>query len=636
MSRSSASECAEPCNVISSCLKQGRVCPDEDLLRKALPALAGSGHHKEVKLEVMPDQELNVLQLLPEKPTRGLARDDSWLGVSSHSEGNLAFHDSPSSSGVEAYGKGSSSTKAGLVSPKPPKDEPITPSLGKLDLRRFHQRIGIALIGRSGPGINNVIMGLFDYVQAWSGTVVCIAMGLAGLVNGYSFELTEELLAPHRNQGGCDLLGQSQPEDIEKLGGELHACASTCRRLKLDGLVVWGGSPASNVIQRCLLFFLDVDGWEAVRAILSAYFPIQDMAFSAGLADGRHFTFEKGQTSMSTPLAMASSSKFPAAIAIAGCVAEGHLTFDTFAHEVFPWWTSDPAVPKSRVTLRNLMSFTSGFYSPDTGGSVPCLGANASVYTAEACAREIYDLAPFLYEPGTTWAYNSFHLQVAGAMAAYAAGISVQELLHRYLIQPLKLNATMWMGGGNPGLAGNMMTTGNDYDRILRAYVGHELIPEKVSKEMERDYLDGVQVANSSTFLVQLLGHYSMCNYFECFPPKTSGFTDQCKRANVHMDAGLFGYYPLVDRAKGMYMQIVTMKFPQSQATYFAPTIASMALRLITKGWVDKALRLPTQETNKLRTRTIMHEAPGLLLKLASACSFVKPFLSPKYLSPKV
>ena len=362
----------------------------------------------------------------------------------------------------------------------------------------------------------------------------------------------------------------------------------------------------------------DVDGWEAVRAILSAYFPIQDMAFSAGLADGRHFTFEKGQTSMSTPLAMASSSKFPAAIAIAGCVAEGHLTFDTFAHEVFPWWTSDPAVPKSRVTLRNLMSFTSGFYSPDTGGSVPCLGANASVYTAEACAREIYDLAPFLYEPGTTWAYNSFHLQVAGAMAAYAAGISVQELLHRYLIQPLKLNATMWMGGGNPGLAGNMMTTGNDYDRILRAYVGHELIPEKVSKEMERDYLDGVQVANSSTFLVQLLGHYSMCNYFECFPPKTSGFTDQCKRANVHMDAGLFGYYPLVDRAKGMYMQIVTMKFPQSQATYFAPTIASMALRLIAKGWVDKALRLPTQETNKLRTRTIMHEAPGpLLLKLA-------------------
>mmetsp|Transcript_41206 Transcript_41206/g.96150 ORF Transcript_41206/g.96150 Transcript_41206/m.96150 type:complete len:410 (+) Transcript_41206:108-1337(+) len=351
-----------------------------------------------------------------------------------------------------------------------------------------------------------------------------------------------------------------------------------------------GGWCCIALLQVTLLRGAEADGWDPVRAILSSYFPIQDMAFSAGRADGRHFTFEKGATSMTTPLAMASSSKFPAAIAVAGCVAEGHLNFDTFAHQVFPWWTSDPAVPKSRVTLRNLMSFTSGFYSPDTGGNVPCLGANASAYTGESCAREIYDLAPFRFEPGTTWAYNSFHLQVAGAMAAYAAGISVQELLHRYLIGPLKLKATMWLGGTNPGLAGNLMTTGDDYDRILRAYVGNELIPEEVSKEMEKDYLNGVQIADSSTVLVQLLGHYSMCNYFECFPPKASSFTDQCKAANVHMDAGLFGYYPLVDRAKGTYMQIVTMKFPASQAAYFAPTIASMALRLITKGFVDHAL----------------------------------------------
>ena len=108
---------------------------------------------------------------------------------------------------------------------------------------------------------------------------------------------------------------------------------------------------------------------------------------------------------------------------------------------------------------------------------------------ANPVREKSYDLAPFRFEPGTTWAYNSFHLQVAGAMAAYAAGISVQELLHRYLIGPLQLKATTWLGGTNPGLAGNLMTTGDDYDRILRAYVGNELIPEEVSKEMEKDYL---------------------------------------------------------------------------------------------------------------------------------------------------
>ncbi len=34
------------------------------------------------------------------------------------------------------------------------------------------------------------------------------------------------------------------------------------------------------------------------------------------------------------------------------------------------------------------------------------------------------------------------------------------------------------------------------------------------------------------------------------------------------------GYYPLVDRAKGMYMQIATSRMPHSQKDFYAPTIA--------------------------------------------------------------
>ena len=39
--------------------------------------------------------------------------------------------------------------------------------------------------------------------------------------------------------------------------------------------------------------------------------------------------------------------------------------------------------------------------------------------------------APFEFEPGSTWSYNSFHLQIAGAMAAAAAKITTQEMLGR-------------------------------------------------------------------------------------------------------------------------------------------------------------------------------------------------------------
>ncbi|CAK9107368.1 Pyrophosphate--fructose 6-phosphate 1-phosphotransferase subunit alpha 1 (PFP 1) (6-phosphofructokinase, partial [Durusdinium trenchii] len=543
--------------------------------------------------------ELNVLHLLPEKPTRRLGhRDDSFQTIPNQSEGNLlALAESDSDVG------GTSKSKP-PISPSKVMDRssPISPSseLGRFDLRRFHQRIGVVLIGRAGPGVNNVIQGLFDYLQVWEGKVVCIAMGVAGLIHNYSFELTEELLAPHRNQGGCDLLGQSQPEDIPKLGNDMRSISHTVTRLKLDGLVVWGGAissqPERQVYRAGAAGF---DQWDVVRAVLKAYFPIPDMTFTAGTAKGRQFVFEKGQTTMTTPLAMASSSKFPVAIAIAGAVKDGYLTFDTKAHEVWPWWSTDPSEPRSRVTLRHLLSFTSGFYWPDASGYVPCLGAaNASSYSAEECAKEIYQQAPFEFEPGSTWSYNSFHLQVAGAMAATRAKLSTQQLLQKYLIHPLNLKNTSWMGGENPGLAGNMMTTPEDYDSILRAYVGNELLPPWVSFEMERDYLaPDVQVSNASTFLVTLLGHYSFCNYFECFPPKSAKFTPECKKANIHMDAGLFGYYPLVDRAKGMYMQIATARVPHSQKDFYAPTIASMVLRKMTKFLVDGALGVESTET---------------------------------------
>jgi len=337
------------------------------------------------------------------------------------------------------------------------------------------------------------------------------------------------------------------------------------------------------------------DKWDPVREVLRAYFPMKDMAFSAGNAQGRQFSFEKGAMTMSKPLDMASASKFPAATAVVGAVAAGHLGFDTRPGELWPWWTSEVSDPRSRVTLRHLLSFTSGFYWQDAGGELPCLaGPTAASYSPEACAREIYEKAPFEFEPGSTWAYNSLHLQIAGAMAAKASNSTVQQLLHRNLIGRLNLTGTKWLGGENPALAGTMITTGDDYDKVLRAYVAYELVPKKLADEMERDYLEGpVKVANSSAFLSELLGHYSMCTYFECLPPKLSAFTPACKAANVHVDAGLFGYYPLVDRARGTYMQIVQMKMVTSQLDFYLPTVSSMVLRKLVKPLVDYALRQP-------------------------------------------
>ncbi len=263
-----------------------------------------------------------------------------------------------------------------------------------------------------------------------------------------------------------------------------------------------GVNAAADVVSSRMAVTAADGPWDAVTALLDGFQNLTDcpdcnckgchgFAFTAGNLSGRQYSYEK-ETTLSEHLLMASASKFPAAIAVAGAVADQYLSFDTHAHEVFPWWASNASDPRSGVTLRQLLSFTSGFYWYDaSSGNVSCMdGISGSLeYSPEECAQQIYSNAPFPWRAGEVFAYNSFHLQIAGAMAAKAAGISVQQLLDKYLIGKLDLRSTGWLVGQNPVLAAGMYTTGDDYDQILRAYLAYELLPEAVASQMELDYL---------------------------------------------------------------------------------------------------------------------------------------------------
>eukprot|EP00747_Dinoflagellata_sp_TGD_P041259 gnl/TRDRNA2_/TRDRNA2_141377_c1_seq1.p1 gnl/TRDRNA2_/TRDRNA2_141377_c1~~gnl/TRDRNA2_/TRDRNA2_141377_c1_seq1.p1 ORF type:complete len:518 (+),score=76.43 gnl/TRDRNA2_/TRDRNA2_141377_c1_seq1:102-1556(+) len=66
-------------------------------------------------------------------------------------------------------------------------------------------------------------------------------MGVIGLVHCYAFELTREMFAPYRNQGGCDLLNDTEDERLLQEGQNLAACVATVEKLQLDGLLICGG-----------------------------------------------------------------------------------------------------------------------------------------------------------------------------------------------------------------------------------------------------------------------------------------------------------------------------------------------------------------------------------------------------------
>ena len=90
--------------------------------------------------------------------------------------------------------------------------------------------------------------------------------------------------------------------------------------------------------------------------------------------------------------------------------------------------------------------------------------------------------------------------------------------------------------------------------------------------------------------LVYSLGHYSMCNYYECLNSFLGRWTKKCADAQIHMDAGLFGYYPLIDRANGEYMQIAQAVIV-SLDSKVQPTTQSIALRVAAKPTLDHCLR---------------------------------------------
>lgn len=322
----------------------------------------------------------------------------------------------------------------------------------------------------------------------------------------------------------------------------------------------------------------EAQSWDDIGDRLDK-FPLDDFCFSVGDASERLFEYCKGNMTFTQELFLASSSKFPTAAAIMGVVADpsNTLSLSSKASDFLPYWTTDPADKRSGVTLRSLLTFTSGFFSASSGGATPCMSSNTSLF--DPCIKEIYEQADFEFTPGTTWDYNSFHLQVAGGMATAASKLTMIEILEQNLIKKLGMTGSKYQNRLNPSLAAGLSSTGDDYEKFLRAYLTHAIVTPQLATEIEKDAItSSVTPSNSSAMLLKILGHYGMAHYFQCLPPKKEAFTPECLADDVHADPGLFGYWPLIDRKNNYYLQIVQEKF----TTNLLPTVkASILLSLI-------------------------------------------------------
>lgn len=334
--------------------------------------------------------------------------------------------------------------------------------------------------------------------------------------------------------------------------------------------------------------------WEPLRELLQGWAFTDDFAVSVGVAHGKEkkelFLHEHGAMTMHTKVGTASTSKWPMAMAMTGAVNDGTIrSLDALVHEYVPWWTKDGKDIRSSVTLRHLLSFTSGFGSGMPGQEGPsntsCL-ENASYPNFDECARIIYENVGgpggrnMSGVPGKTYSYNSYHLQLAAAMVMHASGLGIHGVLHRYLFKAYNMTETS-CDGSNPQLAVCLLTTGRDYANFLSGVLGHHPLSRELVHESERDY---------TPFMSEwytLYGDYAFGHFLGCFD-SVAGFTRECKQAKVHSDPGAFGFYPMIDRQYSYYMELVA--FEHTNITYPRSGIPEYLAQLI-KPYVDAIMR---------------------------------------------
>ncbi|KAG6422925.1 hypothetical protein SASPL_113307 [Salvia splendens] len=102
-------------------------------------------------------------------------------------------------------------------------------------------RVGVVFCGRQSPGGHNVIWGLYEALKVHNPKSVLLGFlgGSEGLFAQKTLEISDEILATYKNQGGYDLLGRTK--DQIRTTEQVNAALNACTTLKLDALVIIGG-----------------------------------------------------------------------------------------------------------------------------------------------------------------------------------------------------------------------------------------------------------------------------------------------------------------------------------------------------------------------------------------------------------
>jgi CubicO group peptidase (beta-lactamase class C family) len=240
-----------------------------------------------------------------------------------------------------------------------------------------------------------------------------------------------------------------------------------------------------------------------------------------------------------TIVRLASGSKWLSAAAIMTLVDDGSLDLDAPISGYLPVFTG----PKAAITLRQLLSFTSGLQEDPACAGRP-------THTLQQCAAEIAAL-PLAAQPGAQYRYGNGHLVVAAAIAEAVSGTPFTTLFWERLSLPLGATSTFMTGGTNPNPAGNGRSTMHDYARFVRMLWnggeidGTRILSEAAVAEMQQDQTNGAPIVVASVIRKALGSRYGLGHWYDVLDPVTGAYEVS--------SPGAFGFHPWIDRQRDLY-----------------------------------------------------------------------------------
>jgi CubicO group peptidase (beta-lactamase class C family) len=134
------------------------------------------------------------------------------------------------------------------------------------------------------------------------------------------------------------------------------------------------------------------------------------------------------------PVRWASVSKLVVALGVMRLVEQGQIDLDTDVSRWLGWQLRNPAYPDVPITLRMLLSHTSGIQDAGEAYVIPLGGA----IRAAVADNQVFDRE---HRPGTYFRYSNLNFGLVGSVLEKATGERFDRLMHRLVMAPLALDA---------------------------------------------------------------------------------------------------------------------------------------------------------------------------------------------------